>query len=196
MGVKYKSKKYNSDRVVAVTLAVLLLFVIILTATLAYLSRDKSISGKITLGEIDFSVFGNQVQVQDIVPGDIFENSVSLVNARDTDGRDKNGLGSILVKYNLKNSNNDAVIIPVFAAANKWTRQGDTYYYNYSISPGEAIKLCDELQLSEHAGNEYQNKELNVIFNVDAIQAENEAYKELWYNAPDEWKQKIENNLL
>lgn len=195
MGKRTISKKIDKDKLIAIILASLLVFVIILTATLAYFSRDKNVQGQIRLGDIDFSVFSNQIEINDIVPGDVFDNSVSLVNARDVAGRDKNGLCSIFVRYNLNEDINENVVAPVFLSSNFWTKQGDTYYYNYPIAPGDSINLCDKIKFSEFADNSYQNSKIQLTFDVDAIQAENDAYKELWPNSPIEWQQKIESNI-
>ena len=74
-----------------------------------------------------------------------------------------------------------------------YTYSDGFYYYNGVLSPSEQINLCDSLTFSSLIDNQFQDKNISLIFNIEAIQAENEAYKEIWSDAPYEWMEIIDS---
>ena len=74
-----------------------------------------------------------------------------------------------------------------------FTFANDKYYYNSVVSPGNAVDFCSAIQFSNSIGNQYQNCQIKLVFNIDAIQSQNEAYIELWPDAPNEWKNIIKS---
>jgi hypothetical protein len=62
------------------------------------------------------------------------------------------------------------------------------------LRAGEKINLCETINFDEKISNTYQGKNIKIEFNVDAVQADNDAYKEVWQNYPIEWQKMIENS--
>lgn len=181
----YKEKLHYSQLLAILSVSTIFLFVIFLTVTISYFSQTKNSSGEIVLGELDFCLYETGTGGENIVPGAEIDKQIKLVNARNISGTNKNNLCSIFIKFSI---NSSEIISPYFEQQNNWTVDGNDYYFNRSVSPGETINLCDKLIFSVNAGNEYQNQMLDITFNVSAIQAENNAYVELWPNAPQSWK--------
>ncbi len=185
----YKTKRTNKDIFIVSMLMTVLIIILLAITTLAFFSENKDIRGQITLGELDFCVY-NTGGALNVVPGNDINKQISLVNARNTSGTDRGGLCSILVKFQIDNNN---LFSPIFNNDQNWTKLGNVYYYNNVLNPGQVVNLCDRVKFSENAGNEYQNQSIDILLQVNAIQAANEAYKELWKDAPNSWLEIIEN---
>ena len=187
----YLQKKRTEQIISFLLVSFSFVFLLFISVTIAYFSSQKTASGSIALGELNFSIYENQTLSQNVVPGEIFNKQVTLVNSRNSAGTDFSGLCSIYFRFTVGVDEADGVIIPQFINGNDWTVLGNTYYYNHVLSPGQSVNLCDALQFSSGLGNEYQSQTFQIDFAVDAIQAENNAYIELWQNAPQSWKSLI-----
>lgn len=177
---------------------VIMLIVIIITT--AYFSNQNNVTGSIKLKELDFSIYEDNKSFDDILPSQTINKELTIVNARDAKGKDINNLCSIFFRYTISvfidGKENQELSNKVYLGFNysqNYTFNNGVYYYNSVLQPSQKINLCDTLTFSSEIGNDLQNKYFSVIFNVEAIQAENDAYKELWLDAPSTWLQIIEN---
>ena len=185
----YKTKKRNKEIFILSSLLVGLMLVLLLVCSLAYFFRDKDTSGQITLGDIDFFVISSNQSINNIVPGQVIEKKVSIINAKNSSGTDLQGLGKIFLKFSLTDN---SVLVPLLN--NNWIKDRNFYYYCDYIEPGETVDLFDRFVFDAIATNNFQSKNLNFNIQLYAIQAENNAYIELWPDAPNEWKERILQN--
>ncbi len=197
----YRKNIKNQNAVIfwlAVGFFAILLIIIAITA--AYFSNQKSSSGQITLGELDFTLYENQSNFQNVMPSQNIAKSVSIVNAKNASGTNYQNLCPMFFKFSLdvfvdeeRDDYLANLITPSFISSNNYTQSGKEFYYNNVLNQGEVANLCDGLQFSHIIDNQYQDKSLNIVFNVNAIQSQNGAYLELWQDAPAEWIEAIEN---
>ena len=185
-----RKKRKDNDFIIIISLAFGIALVLFLALTLAFFSTDKDVGGEITLGELDFQVFADSSTYDNIVPGQIFNKTISLINSRDVNGRNFTGLCNILVNFEVENE----LFIPI-VDNQKWTKSGNVYYYNDLIAPSQVVDFFNTIQFSSDAGNRFQNNNIEIELKVNAIQAENDAYKELWQDAPILWKNVIESKI-
>lgn len=79
------------------------------------------------------------------------------------------------------------------AEANKWTKNGDYYYYNSKVEKADGTdglgnditnKLLESVTLSKNASNIYKNLKFDVIVDAEGIQSENGAAQDAWGYTP------------
>lgn len=79
------------------------------------------------------------------------------------------------------------------AEDNKWTKNGDYYYYNSKVEKADGTdgsgnditnKLLESVTLSKNASNIYKNLKFDVIVDAEGIQAENGAAQDAWGYTP------------
>ena len=193
----YKKRVYikNRDNYIILSLAILFILIITLFISLAFYSATNQKQGTITLGEIDFSVYETAQSSSNIMPASSIPCTVNVINSRNTSGTNTNNLAPFLLRfrinYTLNNdtySNANNLILPSLANANSWTTNQNYYYYNYVVNPSQIVNICDNISFLSQIDNTFQSKSLEVIFDIDAIQFENNAYLELWPEAPKQWK--------
>ena len=188
-------QKSQKNMVIWLIFSLILTILLIVVITTAYFSSQKSGSGTITLGELDFTLFENETSFQNIVPFQTINKSITISNSRDQSGHNTQNLCSILFRFQFyvaaQNQNQQNVesldgLVSINQNAS-YTYSDGFYYYNGVLSPSQQTNLFDSLTFSSLIDNQFQDKNISLIFNVEAIQAENEAYKELWLDAPVEW---------
>ena len=198
--IQQKSQKNMVLWLIFALILVFLLIVIIITT--AYFSSHNTAGGNLRLGELDFSIYENRESFDDIVPSQTINKSLTIVNARNIQGTNVNNLCSILFRYSISVFINGVESAEVndkikleFNNNQNYIFSNGLYYYNSVLNPSNTVNLCDAMTFSSDIGNSLQNQSFSIVFNVEAIQAENEAYKELWLDAPNEWLEIIENEL-
>lgn len=199
---KRKSYKRNNDKTIIVLLTTVLIIVIFLIGSLAFYSTSNDIRGTITLREIDFCMNNNVNQNQTIMPASTIPCNVYVINSRNVSGTNTRNLADFLlrfsIKYELNNEvyeNNENLISAETDITSNWTEYDGYYYYNHIVEVGQNISICDTLSFSSAISNEFQNCDLGIVFEVDVVQAQNDAYVELWDDAPDIWKSIIESEV-
>ena len=204
---KKNVSKSQKNILIWLIFSLILVLLLIVTITTAYFSNSKNSSGTIQLGEIDFTIFENNVTFQNIVPAQTINKTVSISNSRDEAGRDVRNLGAILFRFTFSAITNDlgedvgSQNVNNFSLENlasivtndDYTFCDGYYYFNGILMPSEQTYLCSGISFSSLIGNEFQDRGISLIFNVEAIQAENEAYIELWPEAPSNWVSIIEH---
>ena len=194
-----KDSIYNErDIIKYLIVGLIVILALTLTISIAYFSRRSDISGTITVGEIDFSVYENNVDVGYIVPGDTVNKEITVVNSRNIQGTNTRNLGSLLFKFSYQiflddeyDENLTQQIAPIINDVD-FTESDGEFYFNNVLNKGESINLCSYFNFDTQINNTYQDEDIYIVFQIDAIQAENEAYLELWPDAPEEWIEIIE----
>ena len=188
-------QKSQKNMLIWLVFSLIFVILLIVIVTTAYFSNQKNSSGTITLGELDFTLFENNLSFQNVVPTDTIAKIITISNSRDTNGNNTQNLCSILFRFQFsaEAKSQDELFLQslddlVYLKQNSsYTFCDNYYYYNGVLNPSQQVNLCDSLTFSNIIGNEFQDKDISLMFNVEAIQAENEAYKELWLDAPEEW---------
>ena len=196
----FKSKKREKDILTILTIGLLVSVFALIALTNAYFSNTSSASGEITLGEIDFFIYEDNQSFENILPSQTIPKVVTIVNSRNRNGTNISSLCSILLRFSIGayvfgefDSELSGMIDLQFNHHSQYQKHGDIYYYNSVLNPGSNINLCDGITFLEDIGNEYQNLNIEIEFLVEAIQAENDAYIEVWQDAPKSWVQTIQN---
>ena len=196
----FKTKKREKTILTVLVTMFCITILMLIVATTAYFSHSGQASGQITLGELDFCIFENDQSFLNVVPSQSIQKVVIISNSRDSNGQNTSNLCPILFKFSVGcyvddtyDSSLSQLIVPQFANNERYTFYSGEYYYNGVLSPGQNVNLCDTLNFLEDIGDQYQSSSVEIVFSIDAIQAENNAYTELWQDAPQNWVQVIQN---
>lgn len=159
--------------------------------SIAFFSSVNNVGGTITLGELDFQIVDESTIPTSnvILPGDVIEHSVKVVNSRDVNGTNFQNLSGILIRVTPNFFVNDELddLFTSQVNTDDWVVNENIYYYKKAIMPSEEANILSGIKTSVNLDNSYQDKNLIVELIVEAIQYENQAYVELWADAPQEW---------
>lgn len=162
-------------------LSVLTILLAILAAnTLAYFTADTAAHNVITTGNVDIVLneWANEERTErfekqiDVLPGTEVTKIVEVENI---------GSGSVWVRiwtngafYSEDGTPLDPGAFTLDINTADWTKQGDFYYYNRALAPGEKTEpLFTTVSFNEAMDNRYQNSTLYVDVNAFAVQAAN-----------------------
>ena len=130
---------------------------------------------------------------------DNINKTITIINSRNVQGTNTNNLGSLLFKYRIEvyvddeiDDNLSQLIMPI-VSNNLFTESNGEYFYNDVLNVSEYVDLCQSLNFSVQIDDTYQDESIYITFLIDAIQAENGAYLELWQDAPQDWVDIIGN---
>lgn len=168
----------------------------LLFGTLTYFSAQKNAQGTLTLGELDFCIDESGGDSLNLLPGQTIDKSINIINSRNLKGTDTNGLCSIYFRYSILvyvNNKIEDMSTKLINNCPNYVLDNGKYYYTKALEPSQSTYLTKNLALSNLLGNEYQNCSIQIIYSIEAIQAQNQAYAELWTDAPGEWVNIIEN---
>ena len=193
-----QNQNIKNLRIVAITLMSLaFLFSAIIFST-SFFSANNTTSGTITLGELDFVITESEGDNLTIMPCETLEKSISVINSRDEGGKDFNKLCEFYFRYNVAVLIDDVVDENIlgnmeFITGHNVINDADYLYYVGGLKAGEQTKLFESVKFLENISNDYQNKSIKLIATVEAVQAENNAYAEVWPDAPKDWVEAIKN---
>ena len=162
-------------------LSVLTILLAILAAnTLAYFTADTAAHNVITTGKVDIALneWANEERTErfekqiDVLPGTEVTKIVEVENI---------GAGSVWVRIwtngvflSEDGTPLDPGVYTLDINTADWTKQGDFYYYNRALAPGETTEpLFTTVSFNEAMDNRYQNSTLYVDVNAFAVQAAN-----------------------
>ena len=186
---------------VSIVFVALLVISIILIVSLAFFSNKKSAQGGITLGELDFCIFEDDSKIGNVLPGQTVEKKIYVANSRDKLQKDFSGLCDILIRFSVSIDGDDVPedvkkLVDVSIENSEDFVRGDDYiYYCNKIDVGQKISLFDKIKFDAEIDNTMQQKNVEIKVVVDALQAENEAYLDVWKDAPSAWLEKIKKNI-
>ena len=195
---KVKKIANNSKKLAIIAVALLLIIVILfILISGAFYSASGRREGEIALGDIDFTLVSSG-QDGTILPNMDINQSLIIKNSRNAQGTDSNKLCNILYRFkifptidNIVDSSLIDLVQYNISYANYIKASDGTYYFLGYLAPGGSQTIFDGTHLSSQIGNQYQGTQLNYLIQVDAIQAENDAYQFLWSDAPQNWLNQI-----
>ena len=184
----------------AILFAVLIVVVIanFLIVSFAYFSQKNSALGTIKLGELDFSLGEDGQQNLQVLPNTSINKTIFVGNFRDNDSKDYKDLTTFFFRFKyiaLIDDKEDKNLTQniLLNATGEYICDDEFYYYCDKVSAGERVNLCDNISFNSLIDNEYQQKQVKLQIYVDAVQSQNDAYKEVWQGYPPEWEAKIFN---
>lgn len=196
----YKNKSINnkSEKILVLLFVAFLIVIVFLIVSLAFFSSKGQSSGTITLGEVDFCVYDN-IDIDDyVMPADTIPFEVKVINSRNIAGTDTSNLADVLLRYKVRltldgdDYFDEYNFLDCITAHNDlWTYDGKYYYYNSVLNVRQTVNICDFVSFSKVMSDYFQNKQFDIIFEIDALQAQNNAYIEEWSDAPEVWKNLI-----
>lgn len=175
--------------------------ILIVSISTAFFSSSATGQGQIALGELDFCIYSTDAQNSVVMPYMFVGQTASITNSRNQDGSDYQNLCNILFKFSIyvtidgKVDKDIVDDIDFYINNAKYIKSQNEFYYLGFLTAGQSETIFNDVFLDSRIGNLYQGKEINFIISVDAIQAENDAYKDLWSDAPIEWTEQIESIL-
>lgn len=190
MDTLQKRKKLNILAIVAISVIVLLCTIII---SIAFLSNQKNTAGVIKLGELDFSIGEDNLDFPSVMPTNSIDKVVYVGNYRNNNKTDYKNLCDIFFRVDLQvwvDDTYDSELSELVKIENSDTFVKDQHYMYFCgrLKKSEQVNICEKLSFAPEIGNKYQNKQIKLMFFVDAVQADNQAYKEVWQNYPSEWE--------
>jgi len=184
-------KKKNNEFTLLITIIALAIFIIeILTISFAFFETNTKATGQITLGELDYDIVVNSsLQDKIIMPADNVDLNISIINSVDK----KSNLIPFYFRFQILNGENkfdkDFVILE---NDDDFIYDNFYFYYKYKLKFKEEAKLIKQIQIPSYF-TELDAQNFDLQLEVDAVQSENEAYKDVFYDAPSEWLRFIEN---
>ena len=162
-------------------LSVLAILLAILAAnTLAYFTADTTAHNVITTGNVDIALneWANEERTErfekqiDVLPGTEVTKIVEVENI---------GAGSVWVRIwtngvflSEDGTPLDPGVYTLDINTADWTKQGDFYYYNRALAPGETTEpLFTTVSFNAAMDNRYQDSDLYLDVNAFAVQSAN-----------------------
>lgn len=165
----------------------IIIFSLILFLTVSYFSSSKNIAGNITLGELDFNILVSS-KSEKLLAGDYAEVNVTLENKVNNKNLVPFYFRFCILNNNENYSNNFVSLLN----NENFTKSEKYFYYNNIVNINETIFLINKLFIDENFSEE-DAKNSNFEIFIEAVQAGDEAYKEVFYDAPKEWFNEIKN---
>ena len=152
------------------------------------------------MGELDFCIFEDDKKIENILPGQTVYKKVYVANSRDKLQKNFSGLCNILIRFNVSIDGDDVPenvknLVDVKLNSDNFVRGEDYIYFCDKIDVGQKISLFDQIEFGTGIGNIMQQKKIDIKVVVDALQAENGAYLDVWKDAPAVWLEKIKKNI-
>ena len=176
--------------IVAILSASVFLVVVLFVAlpSISYFQDSANISGDIVVGEANFE-FVNDLplfsNLTNFIGGEIIE-PVSVVNARDKEGKNLTNLIDCYLRFKLVGSSS---VIPN-VDENLFTHFGEYYYYNNTFVVGQILLLISSFNIDNAEEQEYLNGiDLNV--EVEIMQATKSMVNSVFIDAPQNWIDKL-----
>ncbi len=171
-------KRILSISIIAICLSILAY------GTVAYFSAEKIAHNVITSGGIDIEIIEKTKDesdvlidfpeggLQGVMPGASVSKVVSVKNC----GSSKAYIRTKAEKEILSSDGTplDTSVMTFSVDSEKWTKQGDWYYYNAPVEPNDSTEvLFDTVNFSSQMGNAYQNCKAKLSVSAQAVQVAN-----------------------
>lgn len=160
-----------------VFIILLLVFEIFIGISLSFFTSKKTITGTITLAELDFNVDCEFEENMQVLPNTKVLCNLVLNNKKEN-GEFKN-LINFYFRFKISAKSNEVFVKtwPLFNS-DKWFLDGDYYYYNKIVLPSESVNICDKLLIDKNTGNNVQGKNMEIDVFFEAIQTN--AVADIW----------------
>lgn len=171
-----------NKRKVIIVASVICLIMILAAGTFAFFIDTETAYNVITTGTIDVVIKETTIDEngQEIpFPEEGIENVLPSAKVVKKVWVENLGTESIYVRASVKKQItpgelDDKYIVLVGLNTEDWTLVGDYYYYNQAVKAGEKTNLLfDGVMFDKSMPNEYQNCKVDVIVNVQVVQAKN-----------------------
>ena len=156
-------------------------------ATLAYFTDNDVATNVVTMGHVDIDLDepnytpGIDNVMEDLVPGEtitkdptitVAENSQpAFIRAKIEFLMDGAPMGA---KYASELEGQLTLEGTKLVEDTSWKKgEGNYYYFQYEVDPGEKIVLFDEVTIPSNWGNDVADSEIQIIVSAEAIQSEN-----------------------
>lgn len=160
-----------------------------LTLTFSYFFSNKTIVGTIKTGELDYEISFGEANTENIMPGDTVEITTKIINKV----KGKDNLIPFYFRFKLLNSGTEDKDYLVLKQYDNYIKDGSYFYYKYKVFVNDEVELFDQLSVSTLLTlDKVDDVDLSIL--VDAVQSEYGAVYEIFYDAPQEWFNFIENN--
>lgn len=151
-------------------------------ATLAYFNAEETTTNEISTGKVDMVLYeldanGNRhddgMHFESVMPGDTFHKEPVIQNKDDVQSFYTRAKATVSIV------NNDGTPMQTqYVSFNidetKWALGADGwYYYKGIVEPGKTVSLFDTVTISKDMDNAYQNCNITVSIDAQAVQVKN-----------------------
>ena len=190
-------RKKTNTKDLAIFVCILLVAIVfdLIIYSFAFYYNTSTSTGTITLGEVDFSVVEENKQEILAFPNISISKIVSIGNYKNNDKTNYKNLVDIFFKYQMQiyvdGQFDEDLTKLVTLNSDNFYRDENTYYFCDVLEAGEQVDLFQSISFSDKIGNDYQDKQIQLKLNIDAIQSKFDAYKEAWQDYPTQWEEII-----
>ena len=190
-------RKKTNTKDLAIFVCILLMAIVfdLIIYSFAFYYNTSTSTGTITLGEVDFSVVEDNKQEILAFPNISISKIVSVGNYKNNDKTNYKNLVDIFFKYQMQiyvdGQFDEDLTKMVTLNSDNFYRDENTYYFCDVLEAGKQVDLFQSISFSDKIGNDYQDKQIQLKLNIDAIQSKFDAYKEAWKDYPAQWEEII-----
>lgn len=153
--------------------------------SLAYFSDETTTHNVITSGGVTIELnewadeaktepFPVKEGVGGVMPGQTVTKIAEITNTGAGDAWVRVKITTAIELARGVNAEPDLSLVQLALNTTDWTKQGEYYYYNKSLAPGQTTApLLESVTFSADMGNEYQNATAHVTLNAEAVQTAN-----------------------
>lgn len=156
-------------------------------ATLAYFTDNDVAKNVVTMGHVDIDLDepnytpGVDNVMEDLVPGETITKDPTITVAEDSQPAFIRAKIEFLMdgapmeaKYASELEGQLTLEGTKLVEDTSWKKgEGNYYYFQYEVDPGEKIVLFDEVTIPSNWGNDVADSEIQIIVSAEAIQSEN-----------------------
>lgn len=156
-----------------------LILVVSVAGTVAMHTPGQWKDHPIRAGHLEGQIVQEYQEPQSVMPGDKISNVVNVQNTGNKELAVRIKPEAAWVENNQLNTDHIALEFN----STYWASGGDGfYYYKEGLPAGEKTKepLCNSVKISEDAGNECVDGEIALDFNLECLQADNQAVQKNW----------------
>ena len=190
-------RKKTNTKDLAIFVCILLMAIVfdLIIYSFAFYYNTSTSTGTITLGEVDFSVVEYNKQEILAFPNISISKIVSVGNYKNNDKTNYKNLVDIFFKYQMQiyvdGQFDEDLTKMITLNSDNFYRDENTYYFCDVLEAGKQVDLFQSISFSDKIGNDYQDKQIQLKLNIDAIQSKFDAYKEAWQDYPAQWEEII-----
>lgn len=181
-------KKHKDLIIIMLFLSIVVVFMVLISLTYSFFAVKNTVKGEIVLGELDFQIISNTSIKEKIMPGDTVKIDLILYN----NFPQKNNLIPFYFRFKLLTGDFDRNLIKTSFVENDYIQDNDYYYFKGKVNVNDSVNLIDSLTFDGKM-SQIDAKIFDLQVQVEAVQSEYDAYKEIFYDAPTEWVELIEN---
>lgn len=160
-----------------IVMALTLVGVVGIGATLAYFTDEADAKNTITMGHVDIDLdepnFPEDKEIENVIPGDVITKDPTITVAEDSESAYIRA--KVILDNKLSDEQKSELLANINIDTDKWYLNADDgyYYYNSIVSAGDSVILFDKVVIPETWGNGVADMSFTIDVFAEAIQSNN-----------------------